>query len=78
MLAPDLGDVAGQGVAEARAEQSATIQALDRHRERTPAGRATGADRLMEAAESDVHGITLSPINRCRPLAATRARPNDR
>ena len=41
VLAPDLGDVACHGVADARAEQSKLIQALDRRQKQTPAGRAT-------------------------------------
>jgi hypothetical protein len=76
--APDLVDAASQDMAEARAGQFASIQALDGHRGPTPAGRGTGVERPTEVADQGGHQGILSPIEMVRPLASTRVRPNDR
>src|SRR5262249_24409654 len=65
----------GLAEANANAEQSTLIQALDGHRGPPPAGRATGAASLTEAAEQSDHGRILSPIESIRPLAQRRDPP---
>src|SRR5262249_36797485 len=54
-LGPNLGDAACDGVAEARAEQNTSIQALEGHRGPTPASRATGSESLTEGVKQGNH-----------------------
>jgi hypothetical protein len=62
-------------MAESRAEQSALIQALDVPRERTPAGWATRAEGLAEAAGQGTHDRIL--FDQQRSAARADARPTD-